>query len=99
MSAQRTGFSLLHNGWKATSPKSATAILDAAITAAELEKRLTAHKLRHTFASLLLNPGVPVIKVSRLLGHRDATITLKVYAHFIKDKSDHVQELASSILS
>jgi integrase len=57
--------------------KAATAMLDSAITAAELEKRLTLHKLRHTFASLLLNRGVPVIKVSRLLGHRDATITLK----------------------
>jgi site-specific recombinase XerD len=48
---------------------------------------------------LLLNPGVAPIKVSRLLGHVDTTITLKVYAHFIKEKSDHVHELASSILS
>jgi hypothetical protein len=39
-----------------------------------------------------------VIKVSRLLGHRDSTITLKVYAQFIKDQSDHVQELASNVL-
>lgn len=40
--------------------KFAMQILDAAITAAELEKRLTLHKLRHTFASLLLSRNVPL---------------------------------------
>jgi integrase len=78
--------------------KAATQILDAAITAAKI-KRLTLHKLRHTFASLLLSRGVPLPKVSRLMGHRDSVITLRVYAHFIQDKKNDVQELASSILS
>ena len=78
--------------------KAASAILDAAITAAEV-KRLTLHKLRHTFASLLLNRGVPITKVSAYLGHRDPTITLKIYSHFIRDKKDDMQELASSILN
>ena len=78
--------------------KGASQILDAAIAAAEV-KRLTLHKLRHTVASLLLARGVPIPKVSRLLGHRDSTITLKVYAHFVEDKKSDVQELASSILS
>ena len=77
--------------------KSASQIFDAAITAAEV-KRLTLHKLRHTFASLLLSRNVPITKVSRLLGHRDSVITLKVYAHFIEDKKNDVQDLASSIL-
>ncbi len=78
--------------------KLASQILDAAITAAEV-KRLTLHKLRHTFASLLLSRNIPITKVSRLLGHRDPVITLKVYAHFIEDKKNDVQELATSILS
>jgi integrase len=72
--------------------------MHAAIAAAEV-KRLTPHKLRHTFASLLLSRGVPIPKVSRLLGHRDSVITMKTYAHFIEDKRNDVQELASSILS
>jgi integrase len=78
--------------------KAASQILDAAIAAAEV-KRLTLHKLRHTFASLLLSRGVPIPKVSNLLGHRDSVITMKVYAHFVQDKRNDVQELASSILS
>jgi integrase len=78
--------------------KFASQILDAAITAAKI-KRLTLHKLRHTFASLLLFRGVAFPKVSNLLGHRDSVITMKVYAHFVQDKKNDVQELASSILS
>ena len=79
--------------------KAASHILDAAIAAAGLEKRLTLHKLRHTFASLLLDRGVAIPKVSALLGHKDSTITMKIYAHWVKDdKKNDVQELASSIL-
>jgi integrase len=78
--------------------KAASQMLDVAIVAAEI-KRLTLHKLRHTFASLLLARGVSIPKVSYLLGHRDSNITLKVYAHFVEDKKNDVQELATSILS
>jgi integrase len=77
--------------------KAAMQIMDTAIKAAEV-KRLTLHKLRHTFASLLLSRGVAIPKVSTLLGHRDSVITLKTYAHFVQDKKNDVQELASSIL-
>ena len=41
------------------------------------------HDLRHGAASLLLSRGVPVPAVSSLLGHRDSSITLRVYAHMI----------------
>jgi integrase len=77
--------------------KAAMQIMDTAIEAAEV-KRLTLHKLRHTFASLLLSRGVTIPKVSGLLGHRDSVITLKTYAHFVADKKNDVQDLATSIL-
>ena len=54
--------------------KAAMQIMDSAIEVAEV-KRLTLHKLRHTFASLLLSRGVAIPKVSNLLGHRDSVIT------------------------
>jgi integrase len=73
-------------------------VLDRTITAAGV-KRLTLHKLRHTFASLLLNRSVPITKVSAYLGHRDPVITLRVYSHFIKDNKNDMQELASSIFA
>ena len=43
------------------------------------------HQMRHTFASLLLQAGVPVTYVSRQLGHRDSAITLRVYAHWLPE--------------
>jgi len=39
----------------------------------------------HTFASLLLQDGAPITYVSRQLGHKDASITLRVYAHWLPD--------------
>lgn len=42
-------------------------------------------ELRHTFASLLLQAGEPITYVSQQLGHKDASITLRVYAHWLPD--------------
>jgi integrase len=46
------------------------------------------HQMRHSFASLLLSDGVPILYVSRQLGHRDPSITLRVYAHWMPAASD-----------
>ncbi len=45
------------------------------------------HQMRHTFASLLLQDGAPITYLSRQLGHRDASITLRVYAHWLPNVS------------
>ncbi len=45
------------------------------------------HDLRHTYATLLLQAGAPITYVSQQLGHRDASITLRVYAHWLPDAS------------
>ena len=51
---------------------------------AELHRR-GPHQMRHTFASLLLQAGAPITYVSRQLGHRDSSITLRVYAHWLPE--------------
>jgi integrase len=43
--------------------------------------RVNFHALRHTFASILIAQGHDPVFVSRQLGHTNAAITLKVYAH------------------
>lgn len=50
-------------------------------------RRVSFHALRHTAATLALRAGVPVHVVSRRLGHRDAAITMRVYAHVLADMS------------
>ncbi|WP_307520343.1 tyrosine-type recombinase/integrase [Streptomyces umbrinus] len=39
------------------------------------------HVLRHTCASIMLEPGESVVTVARWLGHSSPTITLGYYAH------------------
>ena len=45
------------------------------------------HDLRHLHATLLLKAGVPVHVVASRLGHSDAAITLRVYAHVLDDQA------------
>lgn len=44
------------------------------------------HGLRHTAASIMLARGVPLIVVSRQLGHANPNITASVYAHLLGDE-------------
>ena len=43
--------------------------------------RLTAHGLRHTSATLMLDNGVPPKVAAERLGHADATLFMNLYSH------------------
>ena len=45
------------------------------------------HGLRHTYASMLILLKRPITEVSEYLGHADVSITMRVYAHFLKRRS------------
>jgi integrase len=57
------------------------------------------HDLRHTAASLLLNQGIPVITVSRRLGHAKASITLDVYGHLIPSMQNNLGDLLDEMVT
>jgi len=57
---------------------------EAACAAAGVRYR-PPRQLRHTFASWTLSAGESVIWVARMMGHRDPSITQRVYARFIPD--------------
>ena len=59
--------------------------------------RLTIHDLRHIFASVNLTNGTDVVTVSKLLGHANPSITLKVYASYINPPNQ--EEVASFMAS
>lgn len=48
---------------------------------AKLPTEITFHDLRHAAASRLIRGGLDPVTVASVLGHEDATITMKVYAH------------------
>ncbi|WP_258081183.1 tyrosine-type recombinase/integrase [Nocardia nova] len=52
--------------------------------------RVTAHKLRHTAASLMIASGAHVKTIQRQLGHKTATMTLDNYGHLFEDDLDGV---------
>lgn len=45
------------------------------LNAAKIEKRVTFHTARHTFATLMLNKGVDITSVQRMLGHTSVRMT------------------------
>ena len=47
--------------------------------------RIRFHDLRHTAASLMINRGIPVVVVSKLLGHSKPSVTLNIYAHCVSE--------------
>src|SRR5262249_10427864 len=63
-----------------------------------IEKHMSPHSLRHTFASLLLADKVSIPEVSYLLGHKNAGVTMKTYAHFTGEHTNAVHDLAASVL-
>ena len=42
------------------------------------------HSLRHSFGSYLLSKNVEISVISRLLGHKDISVTYKIYIHVLK---------------
>jgi integrase len=51
---------------------------------------ITPHDLRHTCASLAVSAGVNVLALARMLGHKDPSVTLRVYADLFDDDLDAV---------
>lgn len=57
---------------------------------AKIEKSITPHKLRHTYATNLLRRGVPLMVISQALGHASIATT-QIYVHVErKEMEDHI---------
>lgn len=60
--------------------------------------RIRLHDLRHIHATVLLEAGVPVHVVAGRLGHADPSITLRVYAHVLRDSETHAADVFASAI-
>jgi hypothetical protein len=56
------------------------------------------HDLRQTHASLLLAAGVPVLDLSRRIGHASAAVTLNVYAHVVLGQGQRAAALFAQVV-
>jgi len=54
---------------------------------------ITPHVLRHTYATMLYYAGVDLKQAQYLLGHASAEVTLNIYTHLDKKKSNPTEKL------
>ncbi|MGX5377616.1 site-specific integrase [Ligilactobacillus sp. LYQ135] len=56
-------------------------------------KQIRIHGFRHTHASLLFEAGANIKQVQKRLGHTNVDVTLDIYTHITKDKTNEVVDL------
>jgi len=79
------------------SPDAPTQLMSKLVKAAGLpHARL--HDLRHLHATTLLLAGVPVHVVANRLGHADAAITLRVYAHVLREHATDIGDVFATAM-
>ena len=63
---------------------------------------ISVHSLRHSYASLLIAEGVPLVTVSKRLGHAQVSTTADIYSHSIKsadEKAAQVTEKFADVIT
>lgn len=75
------------------SPDSARRVLKKAVQKSGIQKRVTPHILRHTFATHLLEAGVGIRSIQVLLGHRSIRTT-QLYAQV---SPEHIAKVTSPL--
>ncbi len=83
------GYLVINNNGKKITTRGVAKVIDKLITKASINKHVTPHMLRHTFATHLLNEGCDLLTVQELLGHESLESTA-IYTHV---SNQHLREV------
>lgn len=72
------------------SSESAGQLFKRALKKAKINKSATLHTLRHSFATHLLEDGISIAHIQKLLGHSNISTTL-IYTHIAKDSKRNIK--------
>lgn len=85
----RSSYIFLNNNGKQLTERGVRYILDQIIKKTSLNKAISPHVLRHSFATHLLNEGCDLLTVQKLLGHESISAT-QIYTHVSTDRLKEV---------
>ena len=74
---------------KPVSPQATRIYLRGMLQKAGIEKKISPHKLRHTYATNLLNAGAELVDIKALLGH-DSISTTQIYTNVGQERMEQV---------
>jgi integrase/recombinase XerD len=76
-------------GQPPASSQAARAYLRGMLRKAGIEKKISPHKLRHTYATNLLNAGAELVDIKALLGHESISTT-QIYTNVGQERMEAV---------
>lgn len=89
LNVKKSEYLFLNNRGGKLTTRGVRYILDNIINKTTIDKKISPHMLRHTFATHLLNEGCNLLTVQELLGHESLTAT-SIYTHITNDRLKEV---------
>ena len=89
LNVEKSEYLFLNNRGGKLTTRGVRYILDNIINKTTIDKKISPHMLRHTFATHLLNEGCDLLTVQELLGHESLTAT-SIYTHITNDRLKEV---------
>lgn len=86
---EQTGFFFINRLDRPISDQSVRFMIKKYSTLVGINKKVTPHTFRHTFATLLLEEGVDLIYIQHLLGH-SSIMTTQIYTHVTQVKQKQI---------